>query len=158
MSDLENLNIIIGSSHFDKGENDMDDLRGRHDSQSFANSVEPNSHSNSNSRDNDSRGFAVYGQSTSETDPNVNLNHLTGVVHHRITQGMNGLIDNLKFSFKGQKMRQSMNTFCISYKLQASLKANFPNKRSLNGQATQRKGNMWSKRTGRNPELSLDRN
>ena len=113
MSDLDNLKVMIGSSHFERGESDMDDLRGRHESKSCGNSVAPNSHSTSNSRDNEIRGFAVYGQSTSETDPNVNPNHSTGFIKDIITQEMNGLMDNLMFIFKGQKMRQSLNTFCL---------------------------------------------
>ena len=51
MSDLENLNVMIGGSHF---EGDVfDDLAGSPDSQSCTNSAERNSYSNSNSRENE---------------------------------------------------------------------------------------------------------
>ena len=51
MSDLENLNVMISGSHFER--QDFDDLAGSPDSQSCANSAERNSYSNSNSRENE---------------------------------------------------------------------------------------------------------
>ena len=94
MSDFENLNVMICSSFFGREERDINNLITRTNSQSCENSIEPSSSSNTNS-DNEIRSFAVNEQSTNETDPSVNLSGSRVKINHRITQEMNGLMDNL---------------------------------------------------------------
>ena len=114
MSVSENLIVMITSSHFEKGQSDLDDLVARPDNQCCGNSVEPNSHGNNNSKDNEIRGFSVNGLSNCATDPNVNLRCITGEINHSITQERKSLMDNFKAQIQREKVKQSTNTFFLS--------------------------------------------
>ena len=63
MSVSEHFIVMITSSHFERGQSDLDDLIARPDNQCCGNSVEPNSHGNTNSKDNEIRGFSANGLS-----------------------------------------------------------------------------------------------
>ena len=103
MSVSENLIVMIISSHFERRESDLDDLIARSDNQFCGNSVEPNSHGNTNSKDNEIRGVFVNGLSDCETDPNVNLRCITGEINHSITQERKGLMDNFNAQIQRAK-------------------------------------------------------
>ena len=103
MSVSENLIVMITSSRFERRESDLDDLIARPDNQCCGNSVEPNSHGNTNSKDNEIRGFSVNGISDCETDPKVHLRCLTGEINHRITQERKGLMYNFNAQIQRAK-------------------------------------------------------
>ena len=93
MYDLENLNVVIGNSHNEGEENDFVGLTGGPDSPNCENSAERNYYSSSNSGENEIRGFAGNGHSTSEIGPKNTLGSLTGEINQRISEEVNVLID-----------------------------------------------------------------
>ena len=93
MYHLENLNVVIGNSHNEGEESDFVGLTGGPDSQNCENSAERNYYSSSNSGENEIRGFAGNGHSSSEIGPDNNLDSLTGEINQRISEEVNVLID-----------------------------------------------------------------
>ena len=140
MSDLEKITLIVGSLPFEREESDCNDLTRRPDSQSCENSAERNSYSNSNSRENEIKGLAGNGHSTSEIGSNNNFNRLTGEIYQRLTQEMNGLMDSFNL-----EIQRAMNV-AINEQVFSSIQASF---RALNEQTTEREGNARRERSER---------
>ena len=117
MSDLENLNVMKDSSHYQSEESDFDDLTIRPYSQNRENSAKRNSNSNPNSRRKETRGFAWNAHSTSSICSNKDLKCPTGEINYRITLEPNGWIDSFNLQIQNAKKSFLTSKFYRKYKL-----------------------------------------
>ena len=94
-SDMENMDIILGSNHVEREEA----IR-RPESSSYNALTNHDSNSHSNSRENEIKGFAGNGHNSREAVSNSEINRLSGELNQRITQGMNDLMSRVSSQIK----------------------------------------------------------
>ena len=68
LSDIGNMDIMLGSNHLEKEESKFCNSVRRHESPCYNALVNHHSNSHSNSRENETRGFAGNGQNSGEVD------------------------------------------------------------------------------------------
>ena len=92
LSDMENMDKMLDSNHFEREESEFNNPVRRPESTSFNASTNYDSNSHSTSRENEIRDFAGNGQNSREADSNSEINRLSGDLNQRITQEMNDLM------------------------------------------------------------------
>ena len=141
------LELSNFQNHYENEESDFHDLPGRPDCQRCEILTECNSHSNSNSRENEIRRIDGNVHSTIEIGSNNNLNHLTGEINKRTAQEMNGLMDSFNLQIQ-RATNEAINEHVLP-QIQAS-------RRTLNEQTTEREGNVRRERSERHSEMPSD--
>ena len=78
LSDIENLDIMLGGNHLEREENEYDNSSRRSNSPNFnTHGIHEENHY-PNSRENRSRFSAEYGQNSAGTDSSAEFNRLSG--------------------------------------------------------------------------------
>ena len=83
LSDIENLDIMLGSDHLERGESEFGDSFRRPDSPKY-NALEEENYLNS--RENRSSNSANYGHNSAGTDSSAEFNRLSGELNLRISR------------------------------------------------------------------------
>ena len=84
ISDIENIDLMIGEDHYVGGDFKFGDFARRPESPNYETLVDHNSNSDSTSRENKIRRLAENGRLTSEISSDSNLNHQSGEITRRI--------------------------------------------------------------------------
>ena len=74
LSDIENMDIMLGSNHFEREESEHSNSVPRPESPSYNALSNHDLNSHSNSRENESRGFTGNGQNSREVHSNSEIN------------------------------------------------------------------------------------
>ena len=88
LSDIENLDIMLGGNNIERLESESSNFGRRPDSPCYDTPVNQNSNCHSNSREAEIRICAQNGLSLRETDSNSEFSRLSGELNQRITQKM----------------------------------------------------------------------
>ena len=91
LSDIEILDIMLGSSHLEREESELSNSVRVPESPRFSALTNHDLNSHSNSRGNEIRGYAGNGQNSRETDSSSEINRLSGELNQRITQELNDM-------------------------------------------------------------------
>ena len=89
MSDLENMDIIIGRGHYEKEDSETGNSVRMLECPCYDALINHNSNTQSNPRENEIRGFAENGQSSAEIDSSSDLKRLSSELNQSIAQEMN---------------------------------------------------------------------
>ena len=92
LSDLENMDIMLCSNHFQREDSEFGDSARRPESPSYNALVDHNTISHPNSAQNDIKRFAGNGHNSRNMDPISEINRLSGEPNQKITQEMNDLM------------------------------------------------------------------
>ena len=95
LSDLENMDIMLGSNHFRREASEFGNSARRPESLSYDALVDHNTNSHSNVGENEIRRFAGNDHDSREVDSSSEINRLSGVLNQRITQRMNDLMNSV---------------------------------------------------------------
>ena len=100
LSDLEKMDIMLGSDHFEREDSELGNSARRPESPNYDALVDHNTSSHSNSGANEIRRFAGNGQSSGEIDSSSVIIMLSGELSQRLTQGMNGLMNSVSLQIQ----------------------------------------------------------
>ena len=100
ISGLENMDVMIGSSLYEREGSEFGNSVRRPESRSNDTLVDHNSNNHSNSRENEIRAFAGNGQISEEISANNEMNRLTGKLNQRIAQEINGLMSSVSMQMQ----------------------------------------------------------
>ena len=92
LSDLENLDITVGSNHFEREDSDFGNSARRPESPSYDALADHNTNSHSNSGENEIEKFAGKGHNSRKVYFRSEINRLPGELNRRITQEKNDLM------------------------------------------------------------------
>ena len=100
LSDLENMDMILGSNHYESEDSKFGNSTRRPESPRYDALLDHNSNFHFNSRENEIRCFAENGQISGEDDSGSELNRLSGELSQRITQKTNGLMNSVNLQIQ----------------------------------------------------------
>ena len=86
LSDIENLEVMLGGNHLARDESEISNHGSRPESPSYDTLLNQNGNSHHNSHETVNRTFAQNGQSSREADSGSEFNRLSGVLNRRITE------------------------------------------------------------------------
>ena len=89
LSDIENLDILLGSNQLKREESDFSNPVRRPESPSYIALVNHDVNFHSASRENEIKGYAGNGQNSREVDSRSEFSKISGELNQRITQEMN---------------------------------------------------------------------
>ena len=95
ISDIENLDIMLGSNHLERQERELSNSVCRPESPSYNALVNHDVNSHFNSREDEIRGYARIGQNSREVDSSSEIKRLSGELNRRITQELNNLMSSV---------------------------------------------------------------
>ena len=95
LSDIENLDIMIGGNSLDREESLYRNLGKRPESSSYENLLNQNGQSHSNSREAEIRSCAQIGHSAREADVDSEFSRLSGELNQRFSQEMGDLMSTV---------------------------------------------------------------
>ena len=121
LSDLENMDMILGSNHYETKDSNFGNSTRRPESPRYDALIDHNSYFHSNSRKNEIRGFAENGQNSGENDSSSELNRLSGELNQRFTQKTNGLMNSVSLQIQ-RAVTEAINEHVLP-QIQASLKS-----------------------------------
>ena len=88
LSDIENLDVILGGNHLERDESEISNYGRRPESRSYDTLLNRNSNSHPNSHETEIRTYVQSGQSSRESDSGSEFNRLPGELNQRITMEM----------------------------------------------------------------------
>ena len=95
LSDLENMDIMLGSNHFERKDSEFGNSARRLECPNYDALIDNNTNSHTNFGENAIRRFAGKVQDSGEIDSSSEINRLSGERDQRITQEMNGLMNSV---------------------------------------------------------------
>ena len=137
LSDLKNMDIMIGSNHFEGEDSEFGNTPRRPESLSYDALVDHNTNSFSNSGENKMRRFAGNGRNSREIDSSSEINKRSG----EFTQEMNELMSSVSSQIQ-RAVSRAINEQVLPH-IQAS-------PRSRSGQMPQKEWNVPTERPERN--------
>ena len=149
ISDLENMDVMRGSSHYEREDREFGNSLRKLESPSNDALVDHNSNFHFNSTENDISWCTGNGRSSGETDSSSELNRLSGDLNQRITQEVNGLMSIVSMQIQSA-INEAVNEHVLS-QIQAYL-------RSINEQPPQKGWNFPGEIPERKSENALNRN
>ena len=94
-SDIGNLDIVLGGNYFERDGREFSNSVRRPASPSYKTSINKESNSHSNSKENEIRNFAGHGHNSGGTESDSEFKRLSGELNQRITQEMNNLMSSV---------------------------------------------------------------
>ena len=88
LSDMKNLDIMLGGNHLERDDGEISNYGRRPESPTFDTLLNQESNSHPNSHEVEIKTCAQNGQSSREIDPGSKLNRLSGELNQRITREM----------------------------------------------------------------------
>ena len=95
LSDIENLEIMLGSNRLQREESEFSNSVRGPESPSYNGLVTHDVNSHSNFREDEIRGYAGNCQNSREVDSSSEINRLSGELKQRVTQEMNDFLCNV---------------------------------------------------------------
>ena len=92
LSDIEKLDIMLGSNHLERQERELSNSVRRPESPNYNALVNHDVNSYPNSREDEIRGYARNGQNSGEVDSSSENSRLSGELNQRITQELSSQI------------------------------------------------------------------
>ena len=88
LSDIDNLDVMLGGNHSGRDESDISNHGRRPENPSYDTLLNQNSNSHLNSNEAEFRIYAQNGQSPRDADSDIEFNRLSGELNQRITREM----------------------------------------------------------------------
>ena len=121
LSDIENLDVLLGGNHLERNESEVSNYGRRPESPSYDTLLNQNSNFHPNSHESEIRTYAQNGRSSRKTDSGSELNRLSGKLNQRITREMNDFMSAV--SSQIQRAINEANSDQILPQIQATLKS-----------------------------------
>ena len=100
LSDLENMDIMLGSNHFEREVSEFENSASRHESPTYDALLDHNTNWHSYSGANEIRRFAGNCQNSGKIDFSSEMNRLSGELNQKITQEIKCLMDTVSFQIQ----------------------------------------------------------
>ena len=95
LSDIENLDVILGGNHLERDESETSNYCKSPESPSYGTLLNQDSNSHPNSHEAEIRTCAQYGQNSREIDSGSEFNRLSGELNQRITREMSDFMSTV---------------------------------------------------------------
>ena len=95
ISDIENIDILLGGNHFERGESEPSTSVRRPRSSSYNTLVNSGLNPNTNPREDEIRNYTEHGHDSGGTETSSEYKRLSGELNKRTTQEMNDLTSSV---------------------------------------------------------------